>query len=356
MSAAERPRARVCGPGDGMPTESAADDTTPAAGTPPTARSAPAPEPAAESLADRGDRPGVTTRVRAYAELVRVSAASSVPGDVLVGAAATGRLPHGRTAALPLASVCLYWAGMALNDYADRASDADERPHRPIPSGRVAPGAALGAAVGLTATGLTLGTWAGGRRRLPALLGLAGAVWTYDLIWKGTPFAPAGMALARGLDVLVGAEPGRYAPAAPSAAVVALHTYGLTALSRHEEHGTTPEPPARALVTAAATAIAAARIGHGRRTGDVQPADRGGATPASAAALIAYAAAYGRPLLRASAAPRAPAIRAAVGGGVLALIPLQAALLSRLGRPGAALALSASWPLGRALTRHVSPT
>ncbi|MFJ8747011.1 SCO3242 family prenyltransferase [Embleya sp. NPDC127516] len=359
MSAAQRPRARVGGPGEGMPTESAADDTTPGAGTPPNARSVPAPEPAARSLADRGDRadrPGITARLRAYAELVRVSAALSVPGDVLVGAAASGRLPHGRTAALPLASVCLYWAGMALNDYADRTSDADERPHRPIPSGRVAPGGALGAAVGLTATGLALGSWAGGRRRLPALLGLAGAVWTYDLIWKGTPFAPAGMALARGLDVLVGAEPARYALAAPSAAVVALHTYGLTALSRHEEHGTTPEPPARALATAAATAIAAARIGHGRRPGDVKPADRGGATPASAAALIAYAAAYGRPLLRASAAPQAPAIRAAVGGGVLALIPLQAALLSRLGRPGAALALSASWPLGRALTRHVSPT
>ena len=65
----------------------------------------------------------------------------SVPGDVLVGAAAPGaRGDLRRAAGLAGASSCLYLAGMALNDYADREVDAVERPARPIPSGRVSPG------------------------------------------------------------------------------------------------------------------------------------------------------------------------------------------------------------------------
>ena len=79
------------------------------------------------------------------AELVRLPAVLSVPGDVLVGAAASGQVGNvGRTAGLVASSSCLYLAGMALNDYADREVDAVERPGRPIPSGRVSPGFALG--------------------------------------------------------------------------------------------------------------------------------------------------------------------------------------------------------------------
>ena len=70
------------------------------------------------------------------AELVRLPAVLSVPGDVLVGAAASGQVREiPRTAGLVASSSCLYLAGMALNDYADRDVDAVERPGRPIPSG-----------------------------------------------------------------------------------------------------------------------------------------------------------------------------------------------------------------------------
>ena len=63
------------------------------------------------------------------AELVRLPAVLSVPGDVLVGAAASGQMRDvPRTAGLVAASSCLYLAGMALNDYADREVDAVERP------------------------------------------------------------------------------------------------------------------------------------------------------------------------------------------------------------------------------------
>ncbi|MEV1147144.1 UbiA family prenyltransferase [Micromonospora sp. NPDC049799] len=85
------------------------------------------------------------------AELVRAPAALSVPGDVVAGAAAARSLDR-RTPGLAAASVLLYWAGMAGNDWADRRLDAVERPERPIPSGRVAPEVALGLAVGLSSS------------------------------------------------------------------------------------------------------------------------------------------------------------------------------------------------------------
>ncbi|MEE3918113.1 UbiA family prenyltransferase [Micromonospora sp. BRA006-A] len=86
---------------------------------------------------------------------------------MLSGAAAAGALGP-RTPALAGASVLLYWAGMAANDWADRRLDAVERPERPIPSGRVRPSVALGVASGLTAAGLAVATAAGGVARRPS--------------------------------------------------------------------------------------------------------------------------------------------------------------------------------------------
>ncbi|MCF6476823.1 4-hydroxybenzoate polyprenyltransferase, partial [Nonomuraea sp. MG754425] len=144
------------------------------------------------------------TALRDLIELVRAPAALSVPGDVIAGAAA-GQVLGPRTLGLACSSVCLYWAGMAANDWADRHLDAAERPERPIPSGRVRPGAALGLAAGLTAAGLAVAGLSGGRRALLVAAPLAGAVWTYDLVAKNTPAGPLAMAVCRGLDVLLGA-------------------------------------------------------------------------------------------------------------------------------------------------------
>jgi len=98
--------------------------------------------------------------LRDLAELVRAPAALSVPGDIVAGAAAAGVLGP-RTLGLACSSVCLYWAGMAANDYADRELDAVERPERPIPSGRISPRAAAALAAGLTAAGLAAAGLAG---------------------------------------------------------------------------------------------------------------------------------------------------------------------------------------------------
>ncbi|WP_024754413.1 SCO3242 family prenyltransferase [Streptomyces exfoliatus] len=294
------------------------------------------------------------TGPRALVELVRAPAALTVPGDILAGAAAAGRPLRGSTAGLAAASVCLYWSGMALNDYADRDVDAKERPGRPIPSGRVAPRTALAVATALTGTGLALAATAGGRRALGVAVPLAATVWAYDLRLKDTPYGPAAMATARGLDVLMGAVTGTgtgtgaWRSALPAALAVAGHTYALTTVSRKEVEGATASLPAAALATSVALSLTtaastAARTGRARRA-------------ATTALLGGYLAAAGPAQLQAVARPDAARLQRVVAAGIHALIPLQAALTARHGSPRAVLPLLAAYPLARRLSRKVSPT
>ncbi|ROP27442.1 SCO3242 family prenyltransferase [Couchioplanes caeruleus] len=278
--------------------------------------------------------------LRTLAELVRAPAALSVPGDVVAGAAAAGTL-GARSAGLAAASVCLYWAGMAANDWADRDLDAVERPERPVPSGRVSAPVALGVAAGLTAAGLAVAGRAGGSRALSVALPLAAAVWAYDLRLKNTAAGPAGMAACRALDVLLGASGGNPVRALPAAATIAVHTYVVTVMSRHEVAGCpTPLLPAAALATTTAVAgVTAAR----------------GGLPA---VLLAgqYAAGFGQAQTVLISDPAPARVRAAVGAGITALPALQGALTARAGRALAGLAVAAAVPVGRLLARRVSPT
>lgn len=370
------------------------------------------------------DRPRPRARLRAWAELLRVSALSSVPGDALAGAAAVGLRPGRGTALAVGASLCLYEAGMALNDWADREEDAVDRPHRPIPSGRIAPGAALAAAGALTAAGLTLAARAG-RPALAVATGLGATVWAYDLHLKHTRLGPAAMGTARALDLLLGAvattaapvtrtaagrgreatasraRGARTAPAAlaergartaraalgsraalPAALALGAHTYAVTAVSRHEARGGSTKVPLAAL---AGTAALGAAVLRGRPVTAAAPASAPSPTSAAAPAsvtrpasvmgpgratspapaterllLTAFTGAYLRtsavPLLHAALNPSPPLTQRAVGGGIRAMIPLQAALAARAGSPLGGLAVMGLVPLARALARKVSPT
>ncbi|MFI6289004.1 SCO3242 family prenyltransferase [Streptomyces sp. NPDC051018] len=380
---------------------------------------------------DHGPEPAgrATTRERlgAWAELLRVSALLTVPGDALAGAAAIGVRPGRGTALAIGTSLCLYEAGMALNDWADRDEDAIDRPHRPIPSGRITPRAALTAAAVLTATGLALASRAG-RPALAVATALAATVWSYDIRLKHTKAGPAAMAAARSLDLLLGAtatasrasgtgrpvrsggtpapapagpgapRPGsrtgarphgfRQAPASPSPAVrttgpvpgaravnraeparrargpvrgpetaralpaalaLGAHTYAVTSVSRHETQGGSTGVPLAALAATLGTGLFAAGESTGR-------------TPAS---LIAtglagtYVRTAGKGFAHAALNPSPPLTQRAVGGGIRAMIPLQAALAARAGNTtgtATALALTGLVPLARALARKVSPT
>ncbi|MEU5717544.1 UbiA family prenyltransferase [Streptomyces sp. NPDC020403] len=397
------------------------------------------------------DRPRTRREARAWAELLRVSALFTVPGDALAGAAAAGRRPDRGTALAVGASLCLYEAGMALNDWADRDEDAVDRPHRPIPSGRVTPAAALTAAGVLTAAGLALAARAG-RPALAVASGLAATVWAYDLRLKHTSLGPAAMATARSLDLLLGAAatgrsrtpaaaapagasgPGRAAaagtpgasatattaatatragnattagtagtagkpaPAGPVAArgpaartrrtvgvpaatgrtgpvriprrtvsatarpvraalLLGAHTYAVTEVSRHEARGGSTAAPLAAL---AATAALGAAVARDR---PAPPSPGRGERPAATAHRLlrtALAAAYLRtaaaPLLHAALNPSPPLTQRAVGGGIRAMIPFQAALAVKAGAPLSGLAAMALVPLARKLARKVSPT
>ncbi|GAA4548782.1 SCO3242 family prenyltransferase [Amycolatopsis samaneae] len=271
------------------------------------------------------------------AELVRAPAALTVPGDTLAGAATAG-WPFGRrTFALAAASVCLYWAGMALNDYADRDLDAIERPERPIPSGRVGAGTALGVAAGLTAGGLGIAAAAGGRQALKVAVPLAATIWAYDFVLKQRPLGVAAMAGARALDVLLGAGGARRA--LPAALTVGAHTLAVTALSRAEVSGAHPVLPAAAAATTAGVFLAPGRSGL------LATALRG-----------LYAMTTGRAQLAALRDPDANHVRAAVGAGIHGMIPLQAGLIAHTRAWRVALAVASAFPLARRLSRRVSPT
>ncbi|WP_327187008.1 SCO3242 family prenyltransferase [Streptomyces sp. NBC_01334] len=340
------------------------------------------------------------SELRDWAELLRVSALFTVPGDALAGAAASGRRPGAATALAVGASLCLYEAGMALNDWADRDEDAAERPHRPVPSGRIAPGQALAAAAVLTGAGLGLG-FAAGRPTGWCATALAGTVWAYDLRLKHTAAGPAAMASARGLDLLMGAvatvgpRTARQWPSAahppagsssgagagPSAggtagavrrallpaAVLSAHTYALTTVSRAETRGGARGGPLAAL---GVTAVLGALVGADGRTGPAARWRRSGragelgvpgalGTPGGLGRAVlagGYVVTAGRPLVHAVLNPSPPLTQRAVGGGIRALIPLQAALAARSGAPVSAALLAGLAPVARRLARKVSPT
>ncbi|MEU3250675.1 SCO3242 family prenyltransferase [Streptomyces sp. NPDC006997] len=343
---------------------------------------------------------------------MRLPALFTVPGDALAGAAATAGRPTSRTFLAIGSSLCLYSAGMVLNDWADRAEDAAERPHRPLPSGRVRPAAALTAACALTGAGLALAARAG-RPALTVAAPLAATVWAYDLKLKHTPAGPAAMAAARAADLLLGAATtaGRTRDALPSAALLGTHTLAVTTVSRHETQGGSPLAPLAAL--AATTALTglltrgsprppadrrnaatsglpgstahragspsgtaspsgAARSGAARLSGAAGP---GAARPSGAPGRgawrtggaagpdtlrtglgLLYAATAARPYAHALLNPSPPLTQRAVSGGIRATIPLQAALSARSGATVTALCVAALAPLGRRYARKVSVT
>lgn len=345
----------------------------PGAGQATAGGSAGAPAPADGTTPPRGcaDR---SARSRAWAELLRLPALFSVPGDALAGTAATGSAPGSRTLLAIGSSLCLYEAGMALNDWADRDVDTVERPHRPLPSGRIRPAAALTAACALTGAGLALAAGAG-RPALAVATPLAVTVWAYDLGLKHTPAGPAAMGAARGLDLLLGAAAasGRTRRALPSAVLLGTHTLAVTAVSRQEARGGSPLAPMGALAT---TALLTRLLTHrpaglmtGRRQAPVHAPTGGPPSPGAArhprhdpSALLtatlaaAYAASTARPYFHATLNPSPPLTQRAVGAGIRSTIPFQAALAARSRGPATALLIAALAPFGARFARKVSVT
>lgn len=148
---------------------------------------------------------------------------------------------------LVAASAAIYAAGVAMNDLFDLEEDARQRPERPLPSGRIAPGAARLLVAGLLVAALVA---AGGasllvHHPLPALVAfmLVMCVVAYDAVLKRTPLGPLAMGSCRMFNVLLGmsvlATAGERllpwgTPEWLVAAAIGLYVVGLTWFARRE--------------------------------------------------------------------------------------------------------------------------
>src|SRR5207253_5153804 len=106
------------------------------------------------------------SRLRAYAELVRLPNVFTALADICLGwfgalAAGTPATHWPAFALLLAASGCLYSAGMVWNDYFDVEQDRRERPFRPIPAGEISLPEAARLGTGLLAIGWSCAAVAG---------------------------------------------------------------------------------------------------------------------------------------------------------------------------------------------------
>ena len=136
---------------------------------------------------------------------------------------------------LALASGCIYIGGMVLNDVMDVDQDARERPHRPIPAGRIDRKTAATAACLLLSAGLLWG-WlspvAGGSVRSGVVaMVLVGLVAGYNVLWKSTWLGPLVMGACRGTNLYLGMSSATFTDGSMSAwddaSVVLVTGYAL---------------------------------------------------------------------------------------------------------------------------------
>lgn len=175
------------------------------------------------------------TPLASWLRLLRVGTLFSPAADVVAGACLIGLPWSFELVRAMVASVLVYAAGMVLNDHADRAEDAVQRPERPLPRGEIAPRAAVGAGVALLALALAIAPW----RAYWAVLAML--VLAYDYVFKRrVEFAAPAMGLLRALNLVAGAA--FAATAIPDAQVVLipagaywLYVASVTVLGHYED-------------------------------------------------------------------------------------------------------------------------
>ena len=190
-----------------------------------------------------------------WARLVRLPNLPTPLADIGLGLSASLALGQRVTPVAVLlvaaGSVCLYAAGMVLNDWCDHREDALTRPERPIPSGVIQAPTALLAGLALLVLGVLfpgLTALVSDIRPNPGAIAtcLAGLILVYDAWAKHTPLGPLAMGACRGMNVLLGASAGGFSlPADFSvlllpAAAATLYIAGVTWFARTEEKTSNP--------------------------------------------------------------------------------------------------------------------
>jgi 4-hydroxybenzoate polyprenyltransferase len=289
--------------------------------------------------------------LRALLALCRIpnvfTAIANVAAGVLLARGGSFALRDGLLLA---ASGCLYLAGMVLNDFFDRDVDALERPERPIPSGMVSPGAALGLGVALMASGVALAAMFS-HLAASVAAGLACAILIYDGGVKTGPFGPLAMGACRFINVCLGLT-AIGTPAPPEAwmwiapLTMGGYTAAITYLSRDEVGGSSGRRARGGVLR-----VAAVLMGSLVALATASPASHLGGflwlLPFAGFVAWRARAVFG-PLL---AETSGPAIGRAIGGGILLMPAIDAAMVAAAGWPEAALAVTAmalpAWTLKR---------
>lgn len=271
-------------------------------------------------------------KIISWAQLVRLPNVFTVHADVLMAWAvvtathgwAVNDPSHAATLAVMLgASTCFYWAGMVLNDYFDREEDLRDRPHRPLPSGRIQPRSALAASCLLLAIGLGLAVvvsvdWTS--HTVWWAVALAALIVGYDAWLKHTPAGFLAMAACRSCNVLMVCSVGPWAYTHLAVAgVVGGYIAGVTIFAKTEA-----ERSSRTRLSVAAVVIAAALV-----VGATLPllAPNAVAWPlAGVAVLAAWLLWLGRVMLRAINVPEPRRVQSAVKTAILGLIVVDAGL------------------------------
>ncbi len=168
-----------------------------------------------KSLSELSSQPAHPSTLLAYLRLFRLPNVFTAAADVMMGYlfVHSSLAPNAVFASLVATSCLLYVAGMVLNDVYDFEVDLEQRPSRPLPSGKISlgwarwlgyelllVGVALGWLAGFIFTGLSEYPWRSG---VVATL-LAIAVVLYDATLKKTALAPLAMGACRFLNVLLG--------------------------------------------------------------------------------------------------------------------------------------------------------
>jgi len=141
-----------------------------------------------------------STLPAALLKLGRVSNLPTVWTNVLAGGVLGGGDWRSWHFGLMVVAMSLFYiGGMYLNDYFDRAIDAQERPERPVPSGAIPAHAAATIGFVLLGGGLVVTAATGSVAATVLAALLAVAIVAYDLHHKGNPFGPVVMGACRAL-------------------------------------------------------------------------------------------------------------------------------------------------------------
>jgi hypothetical protein len=186
------------------------------------------------------------SKLLAYVQLMRLPNVFTALADVAMGYLFTHDPDEGAAAlvgAIPLllASALMYSAGIVLNDVFDVEIDREERPERPLPSGRVPVGRARWLGFEMLAFGVIAGAsvslWSHNWRPADVSVALAVLIVLYDGLLKKTPLGPLAMGGCRFLNVLLGMSAGAQ-PWLPVNYIVAsgigLYVVGVTWFARSE--------------------------------------------------------------------------------------------------------------------------